>query len=80
MIGDGSIAVDTLTGETIVLYIGFDSTIERIKQEIQDQEGIPIDQYELRFDGKQLEDNYKLCDYGFQSSSRLLLVMCFEGQ
>ena len=80
MIGGGNITVYTLTGDIIVLYMGFDSTIARIKQKIQDQEGISADQYQLKFDGKQSEANYRLCDYGFHSSSRLLLVMYFQGQ
>ena len=54
-------------------------TIKSIKQEILDQAGYFIDQYQLRLDGKQLEDNYELSDYGFKFSSRLLLMMCFQG-
>ena len=77
--GDGSIPVDTLTGETILLHIGFSSTIESIKNEIQNQAGISTDQHQLRFDGKQLEDSYTLSDYNFQYSSRLLLVKYFQG-
>ena len=77
--GGGGILVDTLTGETILLEMGFSSTIESIKKEVQNQTGVSTDQLQLRFNGKQLDDGFTLSDYNFQCSSRLLLVKNFQG-
>ncbi|KAA6387077.1 MAG: putative Ubiquitin B, partial [Streblomastix strix] len=45
------------------------STIQRLKIEIQDKEGIRINQQRLLYEGTQLEEDKQLIDYNIQSGS-----------
>ena len=49
-------------------------TIENVKKKIQDKEGFKPDQQRLIFDGKKLEDNKTLSEYGIQNQSVLNLI------
>jgi ubiquitin C len=51
------IFVKTLTGKTITLDIELGDTIEAVKVQIHNKEGLPPDQQKLVFSGKKLEDN-----------------------
>ena len=50
-------------------------SIENIKAKIQDKKGIPIDQQNLYFEWKQLEDGRTFSDYNFQDQSTIDLNM-----
>ena len=68
------IYVKTSTGKTVTLQAYPVDSVAIIKQKIQNEEYIQIDQQRLIFAGKQLEDSVNLSDYNIQNGSILELV------
>ena len=73
------IFVKTLDQKMFTLNVYGYETVEKVKEKIQDKEGIPPDQQIIIFEGKKLEDNITLDQYNIQKETRVHLVLRFLG-
>lgn len=77
--GGMMIKVKTLTGKEIEIDIEPTDSIERIKERIEEKEGIPPVQQRLIFAGKQMNDEKAARDYNIEGGSVLHLVLALRG-
>jgi ubiquitin len=73
------IFVKTLIGKQLTLLTSAVATVYDVKRQIQDLDGIPVDQQRLIFEGKQLEDERTLGDYNVGLGDTLHLVLRLRG-
>ncbi|CAJ0579586.1 unnamed protein product, partial [Mesorhabditis spiculigera] len=73
------IKVKTLTGKEIELDIEPNDKVERIKEKVEEKEGIPPPQQRLIFAGKQMNDDKLATDYKIVGGSVLHLVLALRG-
>jgi hypothetical protein len=78
LVGGMNIFVKTLRGKTITVSGHSSETIEMLKIQVRDKEGIPIDQQDMTFAGRRLEDTKTLADYNIQKESVIHLVPRFR--
>ena len=67
--------VKTHTQKIVVLDMEASTTIRMIKTKIEEEEGIPLDQQRVTFDGRQLEDDRTLSYYEIPRESILYLEL-----
>lgn len=61
-------------GTKIELTVSPSNTISNIKDMVEDEEGIPVDDQNMEFDGKDLEDGPTLMDYDIKDGDTIDLV------
>lgn len=76
---DKRILVHTLTERVITLNYLHDMTIENIKELLIEREGVPLEQQNLIFNGKQLDNDRMVSDYNIYNGSNLHLVLRLRG-
>nr|WP_271857959.1 ubiquitin-like protein [Planktomarina sp.] len=69
------IFLKTLTGETTTLDVEPSFTVENVKEIMQGKEGVPLDNQQLVFAGKYLEDDRNLTDYNIQKEATLHFII-----
>uniref|UniRef100_A0A6U4MGY3 Ubiquitin-like domain-containing protein n=2 Tax=Hemiselmis andersenii TaxID=464988 RepID=A0A6U4MGY3_HEMAN len=77
--GGMQIKVKTLTGKEIEFDIEPTDTVKRIKERVEEKEGIPPPQQRLIFGGKQMHDDKSASDYNLEGGSTLHLVLALRG-
>lgn len=73
------IKVKTLTGKEIEIDIEPTDTIARIKERVEEREGIPPVQQRLIFAGKQMSDDRTAREFNIEGGSVLHLVLALRG-
>ena len=72
------IFIKTLSDKTVTVNIDPAKSIECLKQMIQNEEGIPLDQQLLTYSDRTLEDGRCLFDYNITHRSIIMLAVCEE--
>ncbi|KAI9598413.1 neddylin [Syncephalis fuscata] len=73
------IKVKTLTGKEIEIDVETSDKITRVKERVEEKEGIPPIQQRLIYGGKQMSDEKTLDDYKITGGSVLHLVLALRG-
>ncbi|KAM9994198.1 hypothetical protein ACTFIZ_005514 [Dictyostelium cf. discoideum] len=66
-------------GRTLTLQVKQLDSIGKVKDRIQEKEGIPVYHQRLLFAGKQLDDDRTLLDYNIRMESTIFLVVRLGG-
>lgn len=73
------VKVKTLTGRDIPVDIEAADKVVRIKEMMEEKEGIPPAQQRLIFNGSQLNDDATVAELGIQPGASLHLVLTLRG-
>jgi hypothetical protein len=70
-----TIFIKTITGKSISINVGADETILKLKENISEEEGIPVQKIKLIFAGKILEDDQIVSNCNIQAESTVTLAI-----
>lgn len=73
------IFIKTLTGRKLPLNFEANQTILDVKNNLQEKEGIQVDQIRLIYSGKQLSDEKTLQDYNIVAGGIIHMVLQLRG-
>lgn len=73
------IKVKTLTGKVIRIDIEETDTVRRMKERVEEKEGIPPQQQRLIFNGKAMNDESTAAELGIDAGVTLHLVLALRG-
>jgi len=73
------IKVRTLTGREIEINVEPDDTVQKIKELVEEKEGIPPMQQRLIYGGKQMADDKTAESYQLEGGFTLHLVLALRG-
>uniref|UniRef100_A0A3B0NC52 Ubiquitin,putative n=1 Tax=Theileria annulata TaxID=5874 RepID=A0A3B0NC52_THEAN len=77
--GGLNISVQTMQGKRIQLQVSQNETVLDLKNKLEKEQTIPVDQQRLIFDGKLLENGKTIADYGIKDNAVLQLVLRLRG-
>ena len=70
---------EVTTDKEFDITVNLFDTIEQVKAQIENQEGLPSQSYRLIFNGKTLKGQYNCRDYNIKDESRLLIMIRLQG-
>ncbi|KAJ3763014.1 ubiquitin-related domain-containing protein [Lentinula raphanica] len=73
------VKVRTLTGKQLDIDLDNDAKVFKIKEKVEEQQGIPPPQQRLIFSGKQLDDDKTLEEANISAGAVLHLVLALRG-
>ena len=73
------IKIKTLTGKVMDINVENDESVLALKQNLQEKEGIAVDQIKLIYNGKQLADDNSLESYKIEAGKTVHMVLTLRG-
>jgi len=73
------IKIKSLTGRVMDINVENDETILALKQNLQEKEGIAVDQIRLIYNGKQLVDDKTLESYKIEAGNTIHMILTLRG-
>ena len=68
------IIVDTLTGKRLTFVVKLSAKVEKLREKIEEKEGIPFDVQRLTYAGQRIEDWNSLSDYNIKGHIHKLIL------
>lgn len=73
------IFIKTLTGRKLPLNVEAENKVLTVKQQLQEKEGIGVDQIKLIYSGKQLSDEKSLAECNIAAGGTIHMVLALRG-